>query len=155
MTSYEKTMTVSGTQGMMIQLDMYVSNCPSCGVIFGITMDLQKARRADKGTLYCPNGHQMSWQESEADKLKKAKTELERRLANEKEWNEQQGKWLRDEREAHKKTERSLSATKGVLTKTRKRVAAGVCPCCNRTFQQLSRHMSGQHPDYVADATAG
>lgn len=24
---------------------------------------------------------------------------------------------------------------------------AGVCPCCNRTFSQLSRHMQSKHPD--------
>jgi hypothetical protein len=27
-------------------------------------------------------------------------------------------------------------------------VANGVCPCCNRTFQNLARHMAGKHPDY-------
>lgn len=29
-------------------------------------------------------------------------------------------------------------------------VAAGVCPCCNRTFQQLARHMASKHPNVVA-----
>jgi hypothetical protein len=24
----------------------------------------------------------------------------------------------------------------------------GVCPCCNRTFQQLARHMKAKHPGY-------
>jgi Fe-S oxidoreductase len=27
------------------------------------------------------------------------------------------------------------------------RVANGVCPHCNRTFQNLARHMASQHPD--------
>lgn len=24
------------------------------------------------------------------------------------------------------------------------------CPCCNRTFQNLQRHMTSKHPDYVS-----
>lgn len=48
---------------------------------------------------------------------------------------------LESERRAH-------AATKGQLTKTKKRIANGVCPCCNRSFANLERHMAGQHPDY-------
>lgn len=46
---------------------------------------------------------------------------------------------------------RSHAATKGVLTKTRKRVGKGVCPCCNRHFVNVEKHMAGQHPDYSGD----
>jgi hypothetical protein len=46
-------------------------------------------------------------------------------------------------------TERSLATTRGHMTRLKKRVAAGVCPCCNRTFQDLAKHMKGQHPKYV------
>lgn len=28
-----------------------------------------------------------------------------------------------------------------------KRIKAGVCPCCTRTFQNLARHMAGEHPE--------
>lgn len=28
-------------------------------------------------------------------------------------------------------------------------VGAGVCPCCNRTFKNLARHMAGQHPGFT------
>lgn len=37
---------------------------------------------------------------------------------------------------------------KGVATRLKNRAAHGVCPCCNRTFQQLARHMSAKHPDF-------
>lgn len=37
-----------------------------------------------------------------------------------------------------------------VCTRTRNRIAAGVCPCCNRTFQNLADHMRTLHADYVA-----
>ena len=53
----------------------------------------------------------------------------------------------------------SLRGTKANAARTRKelhsvkaRVAHGVCPCCNRTFKQLARHMKTKHPDYVEAA---
>lgn len=46
-------------------------------------------------------------------------------------------------------TERSLSATKGVVTRTKNRVGKGVCPCCNRHFANVERHMASQHPEYA------
>lgn len=47
----------------------------------------------------------------------------------------------------------SNRALKGVVTRTKKRVGNGVCPCCNRTFQQLARHMEAKHPEYADSAT--
>lgn len=44
--------------------------------------------------------------------------------------------------------DRAAAADWAQLTKTRKRIANGVCPCCHRTFQNLARHMAGQHPAY-------
>ena len=33
-------------------------------------------------------------------------------------------------------------------TKRLKRLASGgVCPCCNRTFSNMARHMRSQHPE--------
>lgn len=34
------------------------------------------------------------------------------------------------------------------LKKIQTRVKGGVCPCCNRSFVQLTRHMKTKHPDY-------
>tara|TARA_Y100000310_G_scaffold338946_1_gene430083 strand:- start:1163 stop:1354 length:192 start_codon:yes stop_codon:yes gene_type:complete len=50
-----------------------------------------------------------------------------------------------DERDAAEKT---ASTYKGQVTKLKNRAKAGVCPCCNRTFQNLSRHMETKHPDF-------
>jgi hypothetical protein len=35
--------------------------------------------------------------------------------------------------------------------KARKRAAAALCPCCNRSFVQLRRHLASQHPDYKGE----
>lgn len=51
-------------------------------------------------------------------------------------------------REAHH-FRKSRDGMKGVLAKTKKRISAGTCPCCQRTFQSLSRHMAHMHPDYT------
>ena len=42
---------------------------------------------------------------------------------------------------------RSRDGVKGVVAKLKKRVGRGVCPCCNRHFSNLQRHMESKHPD--------
>lgn len=48
-------------------------------------------------------------------------------------------------------TERQLSATRGVVTRTKNRISKGICPCCNRQFTNLHRHMETKHPEYAAE----
>jgi hypothetical protein len=119
---------------------MTVVQCCNCGVTFGFAAGFERARREDKKSFYCPNGHQQGYYgksaiEKERDRLKAQAERLERQLAN--------------TDEDLRSTRASLTATKGVLTKTKKRVANGVCPCCNRSFADLGRHMAGQHPEYA------
>jgi septal ring factor EnvC (AmiA/AmiB activator) len=86
------------------------------------------------GDFWCPNGHKLSYTETDADRLRdelaRAKTDLLRA------------------REARDSAERSAAAYKGEVTKAKKRAAAALCPCCNRSFVQLRRHLASQHPDY-------
>lgn len=35
------------------------------------------------------------------------------------------------------------------VVRHKKRAAPGLCPCCNRSFVGLSRHMKTKHPQYV------
>ncbi len=48
-------------------------------------------------------------------------------------------------REAKAESERKQIAT--AHRKMRTRVMNGVCPCCNRTFQNLMAHMKTEHPE--------
>lgn len=110
-----------------------------CGLVYGLSKEFIAARREDHRTFYCPNG--CSWwypQKNEAEQLK-AQLEASRSLA---------------QREARRResAERSARAYKGVATRTRRRVANGVCPCCTRTFPDVAAHMAAKHPEYVADA---
>jgi hypothetical protein len=35
------------------------------------------------------------------------------------------------------------------LRKIERKVSGGVCPCCNRTFVALARHMKTKHPEFT------
>jgi hypothetical protein len=119
--------------------------CCNCGVCFGMPIDMQKRRIEDKALFYCPNGHGQRYTgESEAEKLKRELEAAKKAHAAELEWQ-------RSRREA---AERSAAAARGQVTKIRNRVGNGVCPCCNRTFQNLQRHMHTKHPDFKREEPA-
>jgi DNA repair exonuclease SbcCD ATPase subunit len=84
---------------------------------------------------------EMIWRETEAQRLAKA-LEEERAERNEAE------RRSAAERDLRRHTERQLSAQKAATTRAKKRHAAGVCPCCNRSFENVRRHMATQHPDF-------
>ncbi len=114
--------------------------CCNCGVPFGMTDDYQQRRRADHATFYCPAGHPQSYHgKSAEEKLREQLAEKERALTAAKcaEMNE---------RNAREKVERKMR-------RQCRRVHAGVCPCCNRTFKQLAAHMAQKHPDFVPSTT--
>lgn len=124
------------------------TTCPECGVQFAGPAHLLKSKREHAGSIYCPNGHVSSWRETEADRLRR---ELEQ-AKKDKEWAEKQRDQAREARDA---AERKASALRGVVTKTKQRVGNGVCPCCNRTFKALSRHMATKHPEFKDAAQEG
>jgi len=133
-------------RGMTIQetTTFVVEECCKCGMAFAMTADFRQRALDDRSIWwYCPRGHHQHYTgKTDAQKARERAERLERHVAN-------QDEVIRSERAAHAVTKRKLTTTKGQLTKTRKRVANGVCPCCHRTFAQLQRHMKGQHPDYV------
>ena len=115
-----------------------VVDCPRCGQLFAITEEYVARRRDDGKTFYCPSGHSMSYTDTTQRQLQRERDRSARLAA--------QLDQARAERDA---TERRRRATKGQLTRVKNRVANGVCPCCNRSFSDLARHMESQHPDYA------
>lgn len=116
--------------------------CCNCLVHFAMDQELNQ-RCLDIGrTFYCPNGHPQHYTETEVAKLKKLNQNLNSRLG----WAEADARRSRDKAETAK---RQKAAIKGQLTKTRRRIANGVCPCCNRSFTNVARHMHSKHPDFV------
>jgi hypothetical protein len=113
-----------------------VIECGECGVVFALSDEFMDQRKQDHRTWYCPNGHQRHYPgESREEKLKRQLDRTSRQLSS--------------TQSALVVTKRQKAAAKGQLTKTRRRVANGVCPCCNRTFADLAAHMHGQHPEYA------
>lgn len=103
-----------------------------CGMPHAIPKTLYDHQRSQHNNgrqvqeVYCPLGH--GHVPAGEPKVKR----LERELANTEEE-------LRIERAAH-------SATKGQLTKTKRRAARGVCPECKRSFVNVARHVAHMHP---------
>ena len=128
----------------------HVVSCYCCGIRFGITDQLHRRVVINaEGSVYCPScGRQSAWRESRDQKeIKRLQREIdtERRRAD--------TAIRRAERESERResVEKSLSATKGVVTRIKNRVGKGVCPCCNRTFRDLARHMANQHPEFSGE----
>jgi hypothetical protein len=134
-----------------VSVDLWVTDCPSCFVVFAMPKALEAARRDDAGKFYCPNGHSMSFHESALDRERKRAQALERekaRLEEDRSWYQER---LREERKEHKTTTARLNGTKGALKKAQKRAAASLCPVdgCKRKFVQMERHLAAKHPDYA------
>jgi hypothetical protein len=118
--------------------------CGNCGIPFGLPKNLCDARLKDGGSFYCPNGHRISWTESENDRLRKQAETLDAkatRLLAERDR-------LAAERD-HQKAR--VNGYKGQLAKTKKRAARGVCPVvgCKRHFADVERHIANKHPDFI------
>lgn len=111
--------------------------CYSCGILFGIPDSYEANRRKDHEEFYCPNGHKNYFPgESETEKYKRL-------------YNAEAAKSL-STREQLAAMERQHARTKRQFQLHKKRSAAGVCPCCNRTVAQLAKHMQSKHKDFVA-----
>lgn len=113
-----------------------------CGVAHAIPQSLNSQARDKKTTVYCPLGHAWVYTKTNAE-----------RLEEERQYRERAERRLQATRDLLAAEERSHASTRGHLTRQRKRAAAGVCPCCNRTFQQLARHMKAKHPDFKPEST--
>lgn len=121
--------------------------CGACGILFAIPLAFDEEKRAEgqNGRFYCPNGHPRVYRETEAMRVRR---EMDEKLAEAQREINYQRQWKERERENRLKAERQHVAAKGQITKLKKRVGNGVCPCCNRTFSNLQRHMEHLHPDY-------
>ena len=112
--------------------------CLTCGTAFGISSALHAELRRCGKSYYCPSGHSQHFiiGRTEAQRLQ---VELDAMRAHRNS--------LRDDRDRQQRTARAL---RGVITRTRKRVAAGICPVpkCRRHFVNLERHVATQHPGY-------
>jgi len=120
---------------------LVVISCGKCGIHFGVPENFNQDKKDHQTGFYCPNGHCRAYNGQTRDQKI---AELEKRVENAHDYN-------RELHETIDHKDNQIRGHKSANTKLKKRVANGVCPCCNRTFQNLHRHMKGQHPDYTAE----
>jgi hypothetical protein len=128
-------------------VELSVVNC-KCGGSYAINERFREKCEEDGKGWHCPYC-QCGWGyygKTQAQKLQEQLDREKHRHANEEKWLSDR---LSDARTAREHTKRKLAATKGVVTRIKNRVANGTCPCCDKQFADLARHMQGQHPDYV------
>lgn len=139
------------TQTIIKNVTLTVIDCGECGGTYAINERYREQKYQEGGSWKCPYCH--TWwgyaNNNENARLKRELAEKERVI----EERNRSLQWSRDEArraEARAETDRRRAAAfKGQTTKLKRRVAGGVCPCCTRTFQNLARHMKGQHPEYA------
>lgn len=104
-----------------------------CGLMFAMTRNFYNDVRNDpKHWWHCPEGHIQHYTNEQTDAYK-----LQQSNARETALQDQLAAAVRD-----------AEATRTALIRDRYRFSKGVCPCCNRSFEALRRHMESKHPDY-------
>jgi hypothetical protein len=122
---------------MVPDIKMRTAICRTCGVVHAYPEVLWEEKEESGGYIFCPNGHQWGFREGrkERDAVHRERDLLKQQTAR-----------LEDElREAAARAAKAEAESKRIMTRT----GAGVCPCCNRSFAQLARHMKAKHPDVV------
>lgn len=109
--------------------------CAVCGIDYAVPKDWLQQKINDKGEFYCPNGHcRVFTNESHYEK--------EQRLEREKLQIEERAKRLQSDNNILRN---EIENEKRKLEKLNIRINNGVCPHCNRTFQNLKRHIQCKH----------
>jgi len=140
---------MNATESFVITLTKM--DCPACGGVFAISQwFIDEARRIGnmEKLFACPYCHQKrGWGESEEDRLKKKIESLNNRVTD----TEQRAIYHAKEAEHFRK---SRDGMKGAMVRTHNRIKNGVCPCCQRTFQNLLKHMATKHPKFNSVVSA-
>lgn len=107
---------------------LQTKHCPVCHLIYAAPKSFWQhkaalhAAKAENQGWWCPNGHYLVFSaESELDAVRRERDRAKLDLA------------------------RAWAKADEVL----KRVHKGICPCCNRSFQNLARHMKTKHPQQL------
>jgi hypothetical protein len=115
-------------------IEFKMESCCKCHMVFMMAMSYYRAKKADGSSFYCPVGHAQHYVDTELSILRKQMEREQRDAAT-----------LRERaivaETAQRKAENSIKRLK-------KRSAAGVCPCCNRTFKELAFHMKSKHAQF-------
>jgi hypothetical protein len=127
-------------------ITMYVGDCHECGVIYGITTQYEARRREDGKNFYCPNGHRGAFGKGE---IAAANARAAAAEAREKSARIRASAAYDQAQAAH----RSASAYRGLVTRMKNKITAGVCPVgnCRRHFDNVQAHVLTEHKDWAGE----
>lgn len=132
-----------GNTIMLRGIECIVLDCGSCGVPFTMPKLVYDQQVEEGGYHTCPNGHTRGWDKSNSqrERDRREQERLKQSVA-------QKDDEIRELNERVSTLVVTVATTKRETAKLKKRAAAGVCPCCNRTVRQMALHMKNKHPDY-------
>jgi hypothetical protein len=132
----------------VLQVTLHTVTCGKCSGVYAITETYRADCLEYARGWHCPYC-QSAWGYFGKTEAQKLRDELTRKNAQ----LDQERAYQRELRQRIQQRENVIRAERGAKTKLKKRIAAGVCPCCNRSFQDLARHMKGQHPEFAKAPT--
>ncbi len=122
----------------LVQVD-----CISCKAIFGMTKTADDNYQNNHKSFNCPYCDNSMFYPGKSD-IEREREKTQRALSQ----LEQQEALTKYQKKRALSYQYQARAEKGAKTRLKNRVKNGICPCCNRTFQNLARHINGQHPEY-------
>lgn len=122
---------MSSTMHFSVEYVLVTCGADGCDQHFGMSRDFYDETQRKGIGWYCPRGHSRRWTGKTTEQQLLDAGARETALAD------QLGAAVRE-----------AEAARFALIRDRHRFANGVCPCCNRSFENVRRHMSTQHPDY-------
>ena len=114
--------------------ELIVMECHKCAIAYAVPASFDRLNHVRKGReWWCPNGHGAAYQTTEEERLQSLLDSARGAVEH--------------AQDRYNEEKRSHSATKGQLTKVKRRAEAGTCPHCKRSFVQMRRHITKRHPD--------
>lgn len=123
--------------------------CYKCKVPLWLDEAEERVLRQTGGEFFCRWGHGQVFAagKTEAEVAREERDEERRRRERLEQENARLAFEANESAEAARKAEAETARLK-------KRAGAGICPCCNRTFTQLARHMQAKHPEIAPISAA-
>lgn len=135
-------MSRGNTLTLQTETEFFIESCFTCGCQFAMTRDFYDNRQRNKDSFYCPAGHAQHYTGKSDRELRREAEARERAALDQLQAAEAENRRIK--REAA--VERKAAATE--QSRLAQRSRGGVCPCCDRSFVQLARHMKTKHPEH-------
>lgn len=128
------------------ETEILLMQCGTCGVWHGLPKIMFDNCREEGGFWHCPSGHSRGWKEGaqEREAIRRERDLLKQQAA-------QKDDEIRRLKADKLTAERKADENAAKAVRARKRAAAGVCQCCNRSFVKLAQHMATKHPTFKAE----